>query len=79
MTELEEYQEELEQMLMKADYESAIAFWEKWNPELPVPEDEMVVIAGLHKVRVQLGIGVEESTKWLNERGLSTETHNLSN
>lgn len=76
MSELTEYQEALDEILATADLEKAITFLKKWypgHPETPKSEDDaLAFMAGIHKARIQRGIGVVESTKWLSERGLKT-------
>lgn len=73
MSELTEYQAELDEMLAKADFDAAMTFCNKWNLDWAVvPSDKESFMAGIHKTRIQRGIGVVESTKWLSMRGLKT-------
>ena len=72
---MEDYYSELMKLCAEPDIDEIKSFMAKWNPEQPPipPEEHIAALAGLYKVRVTLGVKVEESKQWLDDHGLSSE------
>ena len=70
-TEMKEMRKAQDAILYDPDPQAARNFMHKYNEGEGVGMSDNVILAGIHKARIERGIGVEESTRWLHAHGYS--------
>lgn len=69
---IEAWKKERDEVIASCDLIRVVAYFKKWNPDMPLPTIE-VMEAGMHKARTGLlslpEAEREKSRQWLRERG----------